>query len=51
MVEAVRDLWMPSGSTSLLQHGNLKPVAQDCVQIPFEYLQVSAASLGPKLNV
>jgi len=39
VVEVGRDLQRSSGPTLLLKQGHLKPVAQDCVQVAFEYLQ------------
>lgn len=41
MVEVGRDLRMSFGPTLLLKQGSLKPAAQDCVQIGFEYLQAA----------
>jgi len=38
-VEVGRELWRSSGPTSLLNQGCLEPVAQDHVQVAFEYLQ------------
>ena len=38
-VEVGSDLWSASGPTPLLRQGHLDPVAQDCVQMAFEYLQ------------
>ena len=39
MVEVGRDLWRSSGPNPLLKQGHLEPVAQDHVQMAFEYLQ------------
>jgi len=39
MVKVGSDLWSWSCSTPLLKHGHLKQVAQDHVQMAFEYLQ------------
>ena len=39
MVQVGRDLWRLSGLTPLLKQGHLEPVAQDHVQMAFEYLQ------------
>ena len=37
MVEGGRDIWRSSCPTPLLKQGHLDPVAQDRVQIAFEY--------------
>jgi len=34
-----KDLWRPSGPTPLLKQGHLEPVAQDHLQMAFEYPQ------------
>ena len=39
MVEVGRDLWRSFGPTPLLKQGHVEGVAQDCVQMAFEYLQ------------
>ena len=39
LVEVGQDLWTSSGPTPLLRQGHLEPVAQDRVQVAFEYLQ------------
>lgn len=39
MVEVGRDLWRSSCPALLLKQGHLEPVAQDHVQMAFEYLQ------------
>jgi len=39
LIEVGRDIWGLSCPTSLLKKGHLKPVAQDHVQMAFEYLQ------------
>lgn len=39
MADVGRDLWKPSGPTPLLKQGNLDLVAQDHVQLAFEFLQ------------
>lgn len=39
MSEVGMDLWKSFGSTLLLTWDHLQPVAQDCVQTAFEYLQ------------
>jgi len=39
MVDIGRDLWRSFGPTALLKQGHLEQVAQDHVQMAFEYLQ------------
>lgn len=39
MSEVGPDLWRSFGSNPPLKWDPLEPVAQDCVQTPFEYLQ------------
>lgn len=39
MADVGRELWKSSGPISLLDQGLLKPVAQDHIQMAFEYLQ------------
>ena len=39
MAEVRRDLWRSSGPTLLLKQGHLELVAQDYIQMAFEYLQ------------
>ena len=39
MVEAGKDLWQPSSTTSLLRQGHSEHITQDSVQAAFEYLK------------
>lgn len=39
MADVGRDLWKPYSPTPLLKQGNLDLVAQDHVQLSFEFLQ------------
>lgn len=39
IIEVGRDLWRSSGPNPLLKQGHAEPIAQDYVQIPFEYLR------------
>ena len=49
LVEVGKDLWRSSGPTPLLEQGHLELVAQDHIQMAFEYLQggrLPTTSLG-----
>ena len=39
MGETGGDLWRSSGPTPVLKQGHLEQVAQDCIQMAFQYLQ------------